>query len=120
MTRLVPGQRLHPASPSGYGPPVTVDTVGDISATLTHNGRLVVVYTDSKNGDHVTDWNARDGWRHYHTDPRREMLSERNVRRGMRSAIALALADADLDTLNRVLSALGLPEVTVWTPPENG
>jgi hypothetical protein len=114
MSALTPGQRLHPASPNGYGPPVTVESVGDIGATLTHNGRCVFVNTDSDTGDHVADWSARDGWQHFHTDARREMLSKRYDRQRAMMRIGLVLGDADLDTLNAVLGVLGEEPVVGW------
>lgn len=118
MTRLLPGQRLWPVTPgTGYGPAVTVLDVDDRDATIRdHAGRLVTVSAESTNGDHVADWTERDGWRHFHTDARRAMLSARDAQQRAMLRIGRTIGAADLPTLNRVLVALGESEVVAWTP----
>ena len=115
MSRLVPGQRLHPASPNGYGLPVTVEIVGEDDATIRDNlGRTVTVEAESEDGDHVAPWHVRDGWLHFHTDARREMLSERYAYQRAMMQIGAAIGEADLDTLNAVLAVLGKEPVVAW------
>lgn len=121
MTRLLPGQRLWPRPfySQSFGGPVTVLSVRRTWATVRSKfGETEVAAEDS--ADRPGQYLTRGGWpTTYYTDAARRASEVREVVHRSRRDINAALdRGVDLDTLNRVLVALGLPEAEVWTPPE--
>ena len=123
MTRLVPGQRLwpHAHDARAEGVPVTVASVGRTLAKVVYLNRTVSIPADDDPrfpGQHSTGGN----WPTiYYTDAGRAAQSARMAPITAKNVARAALEKVtDLTTLNRVLSALGQPEIVAWTPPENG
>jgi len=122
MTRLVPGQRLWPRAYNACveGAPVTVASVGRTLAKVVYRNRTVSIPAEDgprSPGQHSTGghWPTI-----YYTDAGRAAQSAYMAPITAKNEARAALEKVtDLPTLNRVLSALGLPEVTAWTPPEN-
>ena len=123
MTRLVPGQRLWPLgyNSAKFDPPVTVTSVGRTRAKVA----LLYGRTDDIPAEDDSYWPGMHPARRefsptYYTDAGRIAHEARlAVHRSRRDINAALDKGVDIPTLNRVLSALGLPEVVAWTPPEN-